>query len=207
MLSNFQKNLVNRLFRLTSTAPLLALTLVVIDRGCISALVLNVYFPLLLDLKLALVFVGPPQGATRGRGWAYYREHRSIPMEKEGIVLMIKTVKVHDFVSGKDTAPGKKVLVDRLWPRGVKKEDLPGHWLKDVAPSPELRKWFDHDEKKFSEFAERYQSELAESEAAGNEDVAKLVQMVDDGDVSLMFAAKDREINHAVVLKEWLEAR
>lgn len=120
---------------------------------------------------------------------------------------MIKTVKVHDFVSGKDTAPGKKVLVDRLWPRGVKKEDLPGHWLKDVAPSPELRKWFDHDEKKFSEFAERYQSELAESEAAGNEDVAKLVQMVDDGDVSLMFAAKDREINHAVVLKEWLEAR
>lgn len=128
-------------------------------------------------------------------------------MEKEGIVLMIKTVKVHDFVSGKDTAPGKKVLVDRLWPRGVKKEDLPGHWLKDVAPSPELRKWFDHDEKKFSEFAERYQSELAESEAAGNEDVAKLVQMVDDGDVSLMFAAKDREINHAVVLKEWLEAQ
>lgn len=122
-------------------------------------------------------------------------------------MLMIKTVKVHDFVSGKDTAPGKKVLVDRLWPRGVKKEDLPGHWLKDVAPSPELRKWFDHDEKKFSEFAERYQSELAESEAAGNEDVAKLVQMVDDGDVSLMFAAKDREINHAVVLKEWLEAQ
>lgn len=122
-------------------------------------------------------------------------------------MLMIKTVKVHDFVSGKDTVPGKKVLVDRLWPRGVKKEDLPGHWLKDVAPSPELRKWFDHDEKKFSEFAERYQSELAESEAAGNEDVAKLVQMVDDGDVSLMFAAKDREINHAVVLKEWLEAR
>src|SRR5690625_6624246 len=56
---------------------------------------------------------------------------------------MIKTVKVHDYVSGKETAPGKKVLVDRLWPRGVKKEDLPGHWLKEVAPSPDLRKWFE----------------------------------------------------------------
>lgn len=119
---------------------------------------------------------------------------------------MIKTVKVHDYVSGKDTAPGKKVLVDRLWPRGVKKEDLPGHWLKEVAPSPDLRKWFDHDEKKFKEFSKRYKAELTEGDASGNEDLATLRDMVDDGDVSLMYAAKDHEINHAVVLKEWLES-
>lgn len=117
---------------------------------------------------------------------------------------MIKAVKVHDYVSGEDTAPGKKVLVDRLWPRGVKKEDLPGYWLKEVAPSPELRKWFGHDAEKFKEFSKRYKSELAEADSSGNADLEELQNMVDDGDVSLMYAAKDREVNHAVVLKEWL---
>ncbi len=111
---------------------------------------------------------------------------------------MIKTVKVHDYVSGKETAPGKKVLVD--------KEDLPGHWLKEVAPSPDLRKWFDHDEDKFKEFSKRYEEELTEADSSGNEDLATLQEMVDDGDVSLMYAAKDHDINHAVVLKEWLES-
>jgi len=119
---------------------------------------------------------------------------------------MSKTVKGQDDVSGKETAPGKKVLVDRLWPRGVKKEDLPGHWLKEVAPSPDLRKWFDHDEDKFTEFSKRYKEELTEADSSGNEDLARLQEMVDDGDVSLMYAAKDHDINQAVVLKEWLES-
>lgn len=120
------------------------------------------------------------------------------------MMSMIKTVKVHDYVSGKKTAPRKKVLVDRLWPRGVKKEVLQGHWLKEVAPSPDLRKWFDHDEDKFKEFAKRYKSELTEADSSGKEDLATLQKMVDDGDVSLTFADKDHESNHAVVLKEWL---
>src|SRR5690625_6001682 len=112
---------------------------------------------------------------------------------------MIKTVKVHDYVSGKETAPGKKVLVDRLWPRGVKKEDLPGHWLKEVAPSPDLRKWFDHDEDKFKEFSKRYKEALTEADSSGNEDFATLQAMADDADASLTYAAKDHAINDAPV--------
>ena len=109
-------------------------------------------------------------------------------------------VKVHDLLDG-EKAHGTKVLVDRVWPRGIKKEDL-GHdeWLKDVAPSTELRKWFDHDEDKFDEFSERYRAELDE----GGEDVDKLLELAKD-DVTLLYAAKDREINQARVLAEWLE--
>ena len=72
--------------------------------------------------------------------------------------------------------------------------------------SPYLRKWFDHDEDKFKEFSKRYKEELTEADSSGNEDLATLQEMVDDGDVSLMYAAKDHDINHAVVLKEWLES-
>ncbi|MGP6175137.1 DUF488 domain-containing protein [Corynebacterium sp. A21] len=113
--------------------------------------------------------------------------------------MSVHPVKVHDL--GTTDAPGVKILVDRLWPRGIRKEDL-GHdeWLKDVAPSPELRKWFGHEEERFAEFARRYREELD----AGNEDVDKLRSLVREGDVTLLYAAKDREINHAVVLADWL---
>lgn len=115
---------------------------------------------------------------------------------------MITCVKVHDLLDGSEEARDAKVLVDRVWPRGIKKEDL-GHdeWLKDAAPSPDLRKWFGHDPDKFDEFAERYRAELDE----GSDDIDRLLELADDGDVTLLFAAKDREVNHAVVLKEWLE--
>lgn len=114
--------------------------------------------------------------------------------------MSIYCVKVHDLLDG-EKAHGTKVLVDRVWPRGIKKDDL-GHdeWLKDVAPSTELRKWFDHDEDKFDEFSERYRAELDE----GGEDVDKLLELA-KGDVTLLYAAKDREINQARVLAEWLE--
>ncbi|WP_018296889.1 DUF488 domain-containing protein [Corynebacterium lubricantis] len=118
---------------------------------------------------------------------------------------MIYAVKVHDMLAGRTEAPGTHVLVDRLWPRGIAKKDLDATWLKDVAPSPELRKWFNHDASLFDEFSTRYLSELDENSASGNEDLASLQKLVDDGDVSLLYAAKDHEINHAVVLKEWLE--
>lgn len=116
---------------------------------------------------------------------------------------MIAVVKVHDLLRGETEAPGTKVLVDRVWPRGIKKEEL-GHeeWLKDAAPSPELRRWFDHDADKFEEFSDRYREELDASDA---EDLHTLLKLVGAGDVTLLFAAKDREVNHAVVLQAWLE--
>lgn len=116
---------------------------------------------------------------------------------------MITCVRIHDLRKDPELARGTTVLVDRLWPRGVKKDAVHlDHWLKNVAPSPELRKWFNHDEEKFEEFSTRYRKELNASE---EEDVDKLQKLVSDGDVTLVFAAKDRDINHAVVLKKWLE--
>ncbi|MGD7003847.1 DUF488 domain-containing protein [Corynebacterium halotolerans] len=113
--------------------------------------------------------------------------------------MSVHTVKIHDL---DDTVvSGVRVLVDRLWPRGIKKKDLDhDEWLKDVAPSPELRKWFNHDPERFEEFSRRYEAELDE----GNEDVDKLVSLAEKGDVTLLYAAKDREHNHAVVLAHWL---
>ena len=116
--------------------------------------------------------------------------------------MTVHCVKVHDLLHGDAEVKGVCVLVDRLWPRGVKKEDLDhDEWLKDAAPSPELRKWFNHDPERFDEFARRYREELDES----NADVEKLEQLAADGDLTLLYSAKDREINHAVVLADWLK--
>lgn len=97
---------------------------------------------------------------------------------------------------------GHRVLVDRLWPRGVKKEILAiDEWCKEVAPSAELRTWFDHDPAKFKEFSVRYQHELEQSSAA--KDLLKRVGS--SKKLTLVYAAKDPSTNHAVVLKEYLE--
>lgn len=98
---------------------------------------------------------------------------------------------------------GYRVLVDRLWPRGIKKEVLAvDEWCKDVAPSTELRTWFDHGPAKFDEFSQRYQAELSES-SAGQELLARAAEA---GRLTLVYAAKDPEINHAKVLKGYLQA-
>jgi len=101
---------------------------------------------------------------------------------------------------------GRRFLVERLWPRGVKKEDLAVEaWLKDVAPSAELRKWYAHDPEKWPEFRKRYRAELR---ANDSEDLAMLRQAVrGKGTVTLVFAAKDPERSSARVLKELLERR
>lgn len=97
---------------------------------------------------------------------------------------------------------GYRVLVDRLWPRGIKKEDLKiDDWYKDVAPSNELRKWFGHDSAKFGEFKDRYFAELTGSNAASK----LLVSMDLASQLTLVYSAKDTEHNQAVVLKEYLE--
>ena len=102
-----------------------------------------------------------------------------------------------------DPAPddGYRVLVDRLWPRGVSKAraelDL---WLKGVAPSPELRTWWNHDPARLGEFAARYRSELAT-----NESVDELRKVISDHPVvTLLYGARDPQVNHAAVLRDYL---
>jgi uncharacterized protein YeaO (DUF488 family) len=100
-------------------------------------------------------------------------------------------------------ADGYRVLVDRLWPRGVKKELLAlDEWDKDIAPSSELREWFGHEPAKFDEFRARYESELAAGDAP-----AKLLDRAKGHDtLTLIYAAKDPQINHAVVLRGYLQS-
>ncbi|QUB71350.1 DUF488 domain-containing protein [Prevotella multiformis] len=100
-----------------------------------------------------------------------------------------------------EAADGYRILVDRLWPRGISKEkakiDL---WLKSVAPSNELRKWFGHDPERFAEFDRRYRAELAESGAL---DELRAV-LREHPDATLLFSAHDEAHNNAAVLKELL---
>ncbi len=100
-----------------------------------------------------------------------------------------------------DSGDGFRVLVDRLWPRGLSKDRAHvDRWLKDVAPSTELRRWFDHRASRFAEFSARYTSELD-----GNESVEELRQLArKHPTVTLLYGAKDTEINHAVVLARFL---
>ncbi len=95
---------------------------------------------------------------------------------------------------------GKRILVDRLWPRGLSKEAAAlDSWDKDLAPTPELRKWFDHRPERFTEFKRRYTSELSANPAVG-ETLAKIGR----SKATLLYGAKDPEINHAVVLAAFL---
>lgn len=96
---------------------------------------------------------------------------------------------------------GYRVLVDRVWPRGVSKEDAAlDEWLKEIGPSTDLRTWFGHDPERFAEFASRYEQELG-----GSDEWAQLQQIVaDHGRVTLLFGAADRENNQAVVLQDLL---
>ena len=96
---------------------------------------------------------------------------------------------------------GVRVLVDRLWPRGVSKERaaLSG-WLKDVAPSPDLRRWWHHDPDRFEDFARRYRTELDDNPALGD-----LLSIVREHDrTTLVYAAKDPAVNHALILRDYI---
>ncbi len=97
-----------------------------------------------------------------------------------------------------------RLLVDRIWPRGISKADLGlDDWLKDIAPTTELRKWFDHDPDKWGEFRNRYLHELADNTDA----VERCLAWCRGGPVTLLFAAKDRDHNQAVVLRDYLKQR
>lgn len=97
---------------------------------------------------------------------------------------------------------GLRILVDRLWPRGLTKEKAQVDiWLKDIAPSTELRKWFGHQPAKWNEFRERYLRELENNE----KQTSILKEQVKNGTVTLVYAAKDENHNEAVVLKDFLQ--
>lgn len=101
-------------------------------------------------------------------------------------------------------ADGLRVLVDRVWPRGVSKQAARvDRWLKDIAPGNQLRRWFGHDPDKWQAFKEAYFAELEERP----EEVAELHDLARKQKVTLVFAAKDREHNNAVALKEYLEKK
>lgn len=103
-----------------------------------------------------------------------------------------------------DKDDGYRILVDRLWPRGLKKEaahlDL---WLKDIAPRPALRIWFGHKPERFGEFAQRYDMELAQRPT----EITQLRELAAKHRVTLVYAAKDEHCNHAIVLKAFLTDR
>lgn len=112
---------------------------------------------------------------------------------------MIKIKRIYDAVSQDD---GKRILIDRLWPRGVKKEKAEiDEWMKDIAPSNELRKWFSHDPSKWQEFRSRYRKEIKNK----SELIEKLKEEAKEGKVTLLFSAKDGAHNNAIVLKEVID--
>ena len=97
-----------------------------------------------------------------------------------------------------------RVLVDRLWPRGLSKKDLPiNEWNKDLAPTPALRKWFGHKAENWEQFRTKYQAELREDEQQRR--MKQLIERAGQRPIALVFGAKDAEHNHAVVLSAELQ--
>lgn len=110
-------------------------------------------------------------------------------------------IRIKRVYENSDKKDGMRILVDRLWPRGLTKEEAAiDLWLKEVAPSTELRKWFGHDPGKWKEFQKRYHQELRNNK----EQVSLLKQKIKKGTVTLVYGAKDEKHNEALVLKEWL---
>lgn len=118
----------------------------------------------------------------------------------------ISTVQVRRVYEARKPTDGTRVLVDRLWPRGLTKEaaDL-DEWCKDVAPSTELRQWYGHDPERFHEFGRRYRAELTQPERSGA--LARLRELAQTGPVTLLTATKAPEISEAEVLAELLRGR
>ena len=110
--------------------------------------------------------------------------------------------KIKRIYESPESDDGYRVLVDRLWPRGISKERAAlDEWAKEIAPTNELRQWFNHDLEKFAEFSKRYVKELDENPAT----IKARNDWPSHSIVTLLYSAKDAEFNQAVVLKQWLE--
>jgi uncharacterized protein YeaO (DUF488 family) len=120
---------------------------------------------------------------------------RRLPLAHAGTVVQVK--RVYDDPEPTD---GRRVLVDRLWPRGLRKDAASwDEWLKDAAPSDELRKWYGHDPARFAEFAKRYRAELARTEA-----LRTLRRYAAEGPLTLLTATRDLDHAQATVLADLL---
>lgn len=115
------------------------------------------------------------------------------------MTFKINIKRIYETPSAKD---GLRILIDRLWPRGVTKERAHiNYWYKEITPSSDLRKWFGHKPERFREFAKLYQDELTHQ----TELLEKVKEFSKKQPVTLLYAAKDPKINHAIVLKEVLD--
>lgn len=113
----------------------------------------------------------------------------------------MKAINIKRIYSHKENDGTYRILIDRLWPRGIKKTDLSiDEWNKEIAPSPQLRLWFDHKKERFEEFSKLYIEELKSKK----EEVERLRKIAEKQPLTLLYGAKDLEINHAAVLKEFL---
>jgi uncharacterized protein YeaO (DUF488 family) len=114
-------------------------------------------------------------------------------------MTMIEIKRVYDPPTKED---GARFLVERLWPRGIKKEELSMNaWCKNAAPSDHLRRWFSHDPAKWKEFQRRYRAELNDNPAA----CQPLLDAARQGDIVLLYSTRDTEHNSAIALKSYLE--
>jgi uncharacterized protein YeaO (DUF488 family) len=131
-------------------------------------------------------------GVFQSRQWFVVGSQvTSLNKDRRMVNIVIK--RVYDPPARRD---GKRILVDRLWPRGLRKVDAAlDDWWKDLAPSPNLRTWFGHEPERFPEFKRRYTTELK-----ANRQLKVLGDTLGSGTVTLLYAAKDPEINHATVL-------
>ena len=115
--------------------------------------------------------------------------------------MKIQVKRVYQAVGPGD---GKRILVDRLWPRGLSKAKAEVNvWIKEIAPSTELRRWYGHDAEKWPEFKNRYHAELDENAGA----VGELIFHIEKDDVTLLFGSREERLNNAFALKEYLESR
>jgi uncharacterized protein YeaO (DUF488 family) len=113
---------------------------------------------------------------------------------------MIRTERIYNAPTGE----GFRILVDRLWPRGLRKDEVKVDlWLKDIAPSKELRKWFGHDPDKWNEFKMRFFQELNQKK----ELIDQIIPKARENNITQLYGAKDEKHNNAIALKEYIEAK
>jgi len=122
----------------------------------------------------------------------------AMPMSKRIAADRVRLKRAYEPPAPDD---GTRILIDRLWPRGIKKTDAAiDEWMKEIAPSTELRKWFGHDPERWHEFRRRYQSEIRQH----SEELDRLRALAQHGRITLVFSAHDEAHNDAVVLRELL---
>ena len=116
----------------------------------------------------------------------------------------METIRLSRVYDHEPPGPGRAFLVERLWPRGIRRDELEmDAWLKDVAPSAALRTWFNHDLRKWVEFRHRYNRELDANPQAWQQ----LAEAAVAGDVTLLYSSRDRDHNNAVALRDYLTAQ